>query len=535
MRKKHNFHFFILNFHRFTKTFGRFLSVSRCYRIREIIFKMKRKNFSLFDNLIEGIQVLSKDLKYVYVNDALIKQLRAKKKYLVGFYIVDVFPDYKNSKIHLALLKCLKQQEVVHVIEHYQLPDGKKIWFDIKIQPYEDGLFVMTTDITKQKEAEALAEQKEQSYRQLFDKLSEGFIIRRAVKDEAGKVVDLVFVTLNDNAAEVIGLPRDEIIGKLRSEILGTLGGRSLEVANEVLLEGKTIRYENKYNRLNRWVLITSYSPEPDIMASFVVDITPLKNYEQELKRLNEQLESSVYERTVELSEALAREKKINDLKSSFISMTSHELNTPLASIKLCVEVLEKLNTKTNKSARSEYHSYIKDEVKNLIAMLNSFIYPMFPENRMLISLENGFDLATFFQSMVKELSEMCKEGQKIIYQHHGQKLVYLDKGILRRIVLNLLSNAIKYSKKDILIQTNVMSESISLEIIDQGIGIPKKEQAKMFKQFFRASNVGNIQGTGLGLNIVKTYVELMDGTISFDSEKNKGTTFKIFFPIEAI
>jgi len=498
-------------------------------------FKMKKKDFSLFDNLIEGIQVLSKDLKYVYVNDALTKQLRAKKKYLIGFLIVEVFPAYKNSKIHFALKESLEQQKVVHFNEFYKIPDGTEIWFDIKIQPYEDGLFVMSTDITKRKQAEALAQQKEHSYRQLFDKLSEGFIIRRAVKDETGKVVDLIFIALNDQAAEVIGLPKSEIIGKLRSEVLGTLGGRSLEVANEVLLEGKTIRYENKYNRLNRWVLITSYSPEPDIMASFVVDITPQKNYEQELKKLNEQLEINVYDRTIELAEALEREKKINTLKSTFISMTSHELNTPLASIKLCVDVLERLNAGPDETERNEYHGFIRDEVDNLLGMLNSFLFPKSPKSNSTISLKNRFDLVDFLQNLVKELGSMCKHRQQISYQHHGQKLVLLDKGILRRILLNLLSNAIKYSEKDIQIITQVQSKNIQIEIIDQGIGIPTGEQEKIFSQFFRASNVENIQGTGLGLNIVKTYVELMSGTITFESKENKGSKFKVIFPIEMI
>lgn len=496
---------------------------------------MSRKDFHLFDNLYEGIQVLSKDLKYVYVNDALSKQLRTKKKNLEGFPIVDVFPIIKKSYLLVKLKECLEEQKIIQVIESYHYPDGTKMWAKIKIQPYEDGLFVISTDITKRKKAEALAKQKENSYRQLFDKLSEGFIIRKAVKDETGKVVDLIFVTLNEIAAEVIGLPREEIIGKLRSEVLGTLGGRSLEVANEVLLEGKTIRYENKYNRLNRWVLITSYSPEPDIMASFVVDITPQKKYELELKKLNEQLEINVYDRTIELTEALEREKRISTQKSTFISMASHELSTPLASIKLCVEVLEKLNTTPNQAERKEYHGFIKEEAENLLGMINTFLFPKSRKSDRVLSLKKEFNLAVLFQNLVKELSEMCKLGQQIVYQHHGQKLVYLDKGILRRIVLNLLSNAIKYSEKDIQIITQVQSDIICLEIIDQGIGIPELEQSELFTQFFRASNVDHIQGTGLGLNIVKNYVELMNGTIAFESKENKGSTFKVSFPVKTI
>ena len=446
---------------------------------------MKKQDFSLFDNLIEGIQVIDRSYKYVYVNDALAKQIRIKKEDLLGFRLLERFPILEKSYVLTEIKECMTQRKVGQIIENYHFLDGTKTWFELKIQPYEDGLFIMSTDITKQKEAEALAIQKENSYRQLFDKLSEGFIIRKAVKDDTGKVVDLIFLALNEPAAKVIGLPREEIIGKLRSEVLGTLGGRSLEVANEVLLEGKTIRYENKYNRLNRWVLITSYSPEPDIMASFVVDITPQKKYELELKKLNEQLEINVYDRTIELTEALEREKRISTQKSTFISMASHELSTPLASIKLCVEVLEKLNTTPNQAERKEYHGFIKEEAENLLGMINTFLFPKSRKSDRVLSLKKEFNLAVLFQNLVKELGEMCKLGQQIVYQHHGQKLVYLDKGILRRIVLNLLSNAIKYSEKDIQIITQVQSDIICLEIIDQGIGIPENRTIRIVYPIF--------------------------------------------------
>jgi signal transduction histidine kinase len=107
-----------------------------------------------------------------------------------------------------------------------------------------------------------------------------------------------------------------------------------------------------------------------------------------------------------------------------------------------------------------------------------------------------------------------------------------MDMKFSRNICINLLSNAIKYSKKDIFIDTEVNRNHIILTVKDSGIGIPKKEQEYLFTRFFRAKNALNIQGTGLGLNIVRKYLELMNGKITFESELNEGTTFIVHFPL---
>ena len=173
----------------------------------------------------------------MYVNDALAKQIRIKKEDLVGFRLLERFPILEKSYVLTEIKECMTQRKVGQIIENYHFLDGTKTWFELKIQPYEDGLFIMSTDITKQKKAEELAKQKEHSYRLLFEKLSEGFLIRRAVKDESGKVIDLTFVALNELAAKVIGLPLEQIIGKKRSELTGAQGGKSLKIANAVILE----------------------------------------------------------------------------------------------------------------------------------------------------------------------------------------------------------------------------------------------------------------------------------------------------------
>ena len=132
-------------------------------------------------------------------------------------------------------------------------------------------------------------------------------------------------------------------------------------------------------------------------------------------------------------------------------------------------------------------------------------------------------------------MTSILKQGQEFDYLHSGETLVQLDLSLLRNILINLISNAIKFSPNDaaIKIRSDVNGQKILISISDSGIGIPDEDQKHLFERFFRAHNVTNIQGTGLELHIVSKYVELMNGKITFTSELEKGTTFKVYFNYE--
>ena len=130
------------------------------------------------------------------------------------------------------------------------------------------------------------------------------------------------------------------------------------------------------------------------------------------------------------------------------------------------------------------------------------------------------------------DMQVQVKQGQKISYTHTGEEWIELDESLLRNISFNLLSNAIKFSHADGLIQLETINQDkrLVLSISDNGIGISTDDQVHLFERFFRAGNVTNIQGTGLGLHIVAKYVELLNGTITYNSELEKGTTFTLNF-----
>ena len=238
-------------------------------------------------------------------------------------------------------------------------------------------------------------------------------------------------------------------------------------------------------------------------------------------------------DRAKEIELALTKEKELNELKTRFVSIASHEFRTPLSTISSSASLINRYHSDEHLEKRNKHITRIQSNVRHLTTILNDFLSLSKLEEGKTANQPLFFDFEEFCKEMIEEMQSVSKDGQQILHQHTGTQKVFLDKKLLTNILHNLLSNAIKYSKENQLIhlKSEVKEKEILLEIKDEGIGIPQEEQKQIFGQFFRANNVNNIQGTGLGLNIVKKYVELMDGSIYFDSKENEGTSFFITFP----
>jgi PAS domain S-box-containing protein len=268
---------------------------------------------------------------------------------------------------------------------------------------------------------------------------------------------------------------------------------------------------------------------EKNRAQSVVFDIT-------EIVRAHEMLETVVEERTLELTESLEREKELNEMKSRFVSMASHEFRTPLSAILTSVALIEGYNGEDQADKRKKHTDRIKASVNNLVGILNDFLSLDKLEQGKVEIQREFFDLHIFADDIIEEVKGMMKQGQRINFIREGENLILQDKRILRNIILNLLTNSIKYSDehKEIHLLIQMLDNSISICVKDEGIGIPEEEQKNLFTKFFRAKNAANVQGTGLGLTIIKRYVELLEGTIVFTSAPNKGTTFTIQIPLNA-
>ncbi|WP_229209066.1 PAS domain-containing sensor histidine kinase [Dyadobacter sediminis] len=390
----------------------------------------------------------------------------------------------------------------------------------------------------------------------LFKHATEGIV----VIDKTGNIVKL-----NPKASEMFGYSTEELLNKKIEWLIP-------ERFNE-----NHIGYRDKYLLLPRargmghlrdlfarrkngteFPVEVSLSPfkttDGEFVVSFVVDITDRKIQQNriieahsEIQKLNAELEARVEQRTKELAaaiinveksqeeviRALQKERELNNMKSQFVTIASHEFRTPLATILSSASIIGKYTRTEDEEKRQKHVQRIKSTVTNLTQILNDFLSIGKLEEGRVQNIPARMDLKEFCQSLMEEMKGLCKEDQQIIFDYKGNEEVWLDKQMMRNILFNLLSNAIKYSDagKRIFLKVVSSEKTIQAEIEDQGIGIPKNDQVHIFERFFRAVNAGNAQGTGLGLNIVQSYVTLMGGTVKFTSNVGTGTTFQLQLP----
>src|SRR5690554_1985658 len=292
-------------------------------------------------------------------------------------------------------------------------------------------------------------------------------------------------------------------------------------------------------------------------VMALVTDISVRKEQEQRIIELNAELEQKVEERTLALqksileleeevakrkdaemriSEALRKERELNDLKTKFLSLVSHEFKTPLSGILTSATLAAKYTQTEQQDKREKHLKTIQSKVKYLNNILNDF--------HSIERLESGktnykfeiVPLSKVVNEVIYNSNMLLKDGQKINYPSNIDDItINFDEKILELSLTNLINNAIKYSVEYTIIEVTVTprKDSIEIKITDQGMGIPLNEQKFIFNRYFRAANALLDQGTGIGLNIVKSHLESLGGNISFESEENKGSVFTIFIPLE--
>ena len=283
-------------------------------------------------------------------------------------------------------------------------------------------------------------------------------------------------------------------------------------------------------------VCLSPYKSETEhVVIAFISDITIRKESERALIQLNAELEEKVKNRTQSLTEALEKEKELNELKSRFVSMASHEFRTPLSTILSSAYLVSQYTYTDDQPKRDKHLQRIISSVNLLTDILNDFLSVGKIEEGKITVRFSQIDIPQLVNELVNELQPILKHNQQLVYGHDGEHMAIMDLALLKHIIINLTSNAIKFSPEagQIDIKTIIKDETLTLSVKDEGIGISEEDRTHLFERFFRGTNAINIQGTGLGLNIVSKYAELMNGNITCDSELNKGTTFTIVFDLK--
>ncbi|WP_013325101.1 hybrid sensor histidine kinase/response regulator [Gloeothece verrucosa] len=230
---------------------------------------------------------------------------------------------------------------------------------------------------------------------------------------------------------------------------------------------------------------------------------------------------------------ALQKEKELSELKSRFWSMVAHEFRTPMTTILGSAQLLEELHHQISEERRREYLFLIQQSVRSMEQLLNDVLSIGRVEGGSLKFQPAILNLEQFCRDLIDEMQFNAGPNYQIIFQQHGDcEHTYLDKKLLRHILVNLLTNAIKYSPEGGHIYLNIFCDhtEIKLQVQDNGIGIPEENQHHLFEPFQRAGNVGSIPGTGLGLTMVKKCLDLHGGEIVVNSQVGVGTTITLTF-----
>lgn len=366
-------------------------------------------------------------------------------------------------------------------------------------------------------------------------------------------------VRVNPVACDMIGLTDSDIVGRSTFDFLGFKNYAEIRESNGSTVQqyydselkinsGKVLQILRNTTklRLNNRVLITE---------SFI-DISKIKEAELALTKTNELLELKVRERTEELTlivhklkqeiaerekaeEELRRlyehQKELADLKTSFVSMVSHEFRTPLTIIKSAAQMMRKFDKKLDISEKDYYIQRILKSVDNLTDLIENVVFIGKTDSENITVNEDNIDIASMIEDTILDFKTGPNEDRNyLIYIKDNLQQINTDETLLHLVLTNLISNATKYSsvENDIIISVDFLDSKLIVSVKDFGIGIPDSEQEMVFDLFFRAKNVAGMSGTGLGLAVVKESLNKLGGTIEMKSKINVGSEFIVSIPI---
>ncbi|TDW96691.1 PAS domain-containing sensor histidine kinase [Dinghuibacter silviterrae] len=365
----------------------------------------------------------------------------------------------------------------------------------------------------------------QQQFKAVFEHATEGIILT----DEQGRIV-----LLNPAAIKMFGYEPEE------------LPGQSIDVliphrfhprhatdrqhfyhhpGNRVMGSGRDLYAMKKDDTEFPVEVSLSYYKEKGALyvIAFIVDITSRKAL-QELEKSQ-----------AELKVALDKEKEINEIKSRFVSMASHEFRTPLSTILSSANLLSRYTKTEDQDKRDRHIKKQTDAVKHLNNLLEDFLSLGRLEEGKVKPESAGFLLRDFLEEVTEEMQSFAKPGQTIHCRCNGDLQLFTDKRLLKNILINLLSNAVKFSPENSSIYLDAEDKGagqLCIAVRDTGIGISEADQQHLFSSFFRGANALNIAGTGLGLHIVRRYADLLGGSIRIESTLGKGTSVLVQLPL---
>ncbi|MCC7486955.1 MAG: PAS domain-containing sensor histidine kinase [Burkholderiales bacterium] len=476
---------------------------------------------TVLESTLVGI-ALAADRRLAWVNETFARMLGYERAELTGQAAAILYPDGESFELFGAAAYPLLKSGRPYVSEQrLKCKDGSYIWCQIygtAVDPRNParGSVWTTVDISERKE---LQESLQRS-------LAERDVILQSTLVGISFSVNRRHLWVNETFATMLGYEREELIGQLSLMHFPDL--ESYEAfgytAYRILASGRpcvTERWQKRKDGSLIWCEIYGNYVDPDDLAKGTIwtylDITERKRAEEDIRA------------------ALGKERELNELKSRFVSMTSHEFRTPLATILSSAELLEQYSARLPPREREDLFRSIRTAVERMTRMLDNVLTIGKAEANMLQFSPVPTDLAKFCGRLADEIRLAAGDRHAVEFSCEGADApVLVDEKLLRHALTNLLSNAVKYSPGGGRVEFRVsLGEGTArFEVRDHGIGIPPEDQARLFETFHRARNVGTIAGTGLGLAIVKKSIDLHRGSVAVESAPGAGTVFRVTIPL---
>lgn len=498
------------------------------------VFKKGSNVFKILSEAVsEGIIIVNKSQTIVATNMAANSLFGYDEDELIGQHLDVLIPKKYHSNHHKhvgGFMKKSDKRQMGHGRDLYGLrKDGSQFPVEAGLNPFtiyeNDYVMALVIDISVRKKAE----QELKHWANIFNEsLNEIFIFDAKT---------LKFIDVNKGALDNIGYSLEEIRSMTPVDIKPHFTQEQFSDLVVPLLNNSEAKL--KFNTIHERKDGSTYPVEvhlqksstgdKDLLVAIILDVTEQEEYTQKL-------EQQVAERTRQLEEALSKEKELGELKTKFLSLVSHEFKTPLSGILTSATLAGKYTKEEQQEKREKHLKTIQSKVKYLNNIINDFLSIERLESGKVNYMFSNFPLSKVVNEVIYDANMLLKEGQHIEYPENIDSIFLdFDEKILELILTNLINNAIKYSSENSTIHLKAENrcKELVLNIKDEGIGIPENEQKYIFNRYFRAENALLNQGTGIGLNIVKTHLENLGGTITFTSKVEKGTEFIVTIPTD--
>ena len=384
----------------------------------------------------------------------------------------------------------------------------------------ESLVLVSILDITDRKDAEKALAEREEKYRQIFNNTNDAMYLHETTSGGGPGN----FIEVNNVACNMLGYSREQLLKMSPTDIEDPVFASQIPEIKKALQEQGEETFETHHVASNGSRIPVEVSAhmfdlkdEPYVLSA-VRDITERKYAEENVYR------------------SLEKEKELNQIRSRFISMVSHEFRTPLANILSSIQMFQRYGDKLESSEKNNYFERIYSSINMLTSMLDDISIFSKKEHERLRLHPVQIEVKHFFQTLVEETLTQFGRKDDIIFDEacaDGQQIV-IDKFLLRYVVNNLLSNALKYSDSQVNLHVKCSSHGkLCIRVEDRGRGIPQEHLEQIFEPFFRSDNTGTVRGTGLGLAIVKQCLDLLNGEIYIDSKISQGTTATLEVPYQ--